>query len=119
MSEDYDGFRAHVAPVYAWGTTGLWLIRRLIIDGVRETAVAAPVEFEWTTMDEAATIDQARPTLRLPDGMARSMLDELAVHYRGTTDVRDLRRDYDHERKRVDDMLQFVMSTSRAGEVGR
>lgn len=48
---------------------------------------------------EAATVE---PTLRLGEDEARALLDGLVRHFQGAEDTRALRRDYDHERKRVD-----------------
>jgi len=45
------------------------------------------------------------PTLRLDEETARTLLDVLTRHYQGAEDTRALRRDYDHERKRVDQLV--------------
>jgi hypothetical protein len=45
------------------------------------------------------------PTITIPDDVARALLDALAAHYGGTGDTRQLRRDYDDERKRVDRLI--------------
>jgi hypothetical protein len=47
----------------------------------------------------------SEPALRLPDDMARALLDALAAHYGGQTDTRTLRQDYLAERARVDRLL--------------
>ncbi len=51
----------------------------------------------------------SEPTLRLPDEIARVLLDALHRHYAGTTDARALRADYDHERKRVDRLINALI----------
>lgn len=45
------------------------------------------------------------PTITIPDEVARALLDALAAHYGGTGDTRQLRRDYDAERARVDRLI--------------
>jgi len=50
------------------------------------------------------------PTLRLGHEEARAVLDALTAHYQGVEDTRALRRDYDAERKRVD-QLAGTLST--------
>ena len=49
------------------------------------------------------------PSLRLRDDLARALLDALAVHYGGTGDTRTLRKDYEHERGRVDSLISHLM----------
>lgn len=44
------------------------------------------------------------PTLQLDGYAARALLDALSRHYEGAEDTRALRRDYDAERKRVDQL---------------
>ncbi len=56
----------------------------------------------------------AEVTLRLPDEIARPLLDALHRHYAGTTDARDLRADYDHERKRVDRLINALIEPPQA-----
>jgi hypothetical protein len=48
------------------------------------------------------------PTFTLGPDEARAVLDALTVHYHGAEDTRALRRDYDHERGRVDGLIRTV-----------
>lgn len=47
----------------------------------------------------------AAPTFTLTDDMARALMEELTRYYHGADDSRALRRDYDAERKRVDNLI--------------
>lgn len=51
---------------------------------------------------------QTEPALKLDDDLARALLDALAAHYGGTSDTRQLRRDYEAERARVDRLLELL-----------
>jgi len=53
------------------------------------------------------------PTLVLPDEFARPLLEALTRYYSGTEDTRALRRDYDAERKRVDDLIGHLATVTR------
>lgn len=50
-----------------------------------------------------------QPTLRITEDLARALLDALAAHYGGTTDVLTLRKDYLDERARVDRMINHLI----------
>lgn len=49
------------------------------------------------------------PTLLLDDEVARVLLDALAEYYGGTGSVRTLRADMEHERKRVDKLIDRLL----------
>ena len=49
------------------------------------------------------------PTIVIPDEVARALLDALAAHYGGTGDYRQLRRDFEHERGRVDRLITSLI----------
>lgn len=51
----------------------------------------------------------AAATIFIPDDIAHVLLDALAAHYGGTGDSRQLRRDYDAERHRVDLMIRSLL----------
>jgi len=48
---------------------------------------------------------------RFPNDVAKALLDALLDHYRGGHDARQLRKDYDHERGRVDKLIDSMIST--------
>lgn len=100
--------RAHIQPDYTrFSGIAIYLTKR----GPNDTTdVMLPVNPTWCTYQahEAAELSQ-QPSLRLPDDMARALLDALSAHYGGTTDVRTLRKDYDAERSRVDRLLDAAI----------
>lgn len=52
--------------------------------------------------------------LTIPDDVARALYESLAEHYgHSGHDTRALRRDYDHERGRVDKLLDHLMGLDR------
>lgn len=67
---------------------------------------------EYTNVPE----DQVNTTvLRIPDEITVPLLDALARHYAGTTDMRTLRQDYLHERDRVDKLITHLMTARSPG----
>lgn len=74
--------------------------------------------YRWEDLSDRAGPEIA-PTFELNDSEARAVLEALARHYNGAEDVRALRRDYDHERKRVDQLtatLGIIANTLASGE---
>lgn len=73
--------------------------------------------FEWTEIGrpgEAAVSDSViEPTFVLPFDTGRALLDALTRHYHGAEDTRALRRDYDAERKRVDEQAKAIADIAR------
>lgn len=67
---------------------------------------------EWEEIPPGRMIEE--PTLRLGGEEARALLDALTVHFHGADDARALRRDYDHERQRVDTLIGHLGAISRA-----
>jgi len=59
----------------------------------------------WRTIEPAT---MAPPGLRIPDDVAKALLDALLDHYRGGHDARELRKDYDAERARVDIFIKHL-----------
>lgn len=70
-------------------------------------------EIRWATSGEATTAVIAQPTLRLPEGVARALLNELAAHFGGAPEVQTLRKDYLAERGRVDKMIDHLIGGGR------
>lgn len=60
--------------------------------------------WEWHTPGAAA-----EPTLILDDEEAMALMNALASHYQGFDDQRALRKDYDHERGRVDRLTDALV----------
>jgi len=80
-----------------------------VTDG-RVTRVALPAKLEMVEVDLEATPDQVKPWLRLDDEVATKLLDALAAHYGGHSDLRTLRRDYEAERARMDKLIDRLTS---------
>lgn len=68
---------------------------------------------EGTTRVEVREPFEQGPILTIPDEIARGLMDALIQFYGGSTTVQQLRSDYDHERKRVDKMLEALMGQLR------
>lgn len=54
-----------------------------------------------------------KPTVVLPYDSGRALLEALVHHYQGAEDTRALRRDYDAERKRVDEQAKTLADIAR------
>ena len=55
------------------------------------------------------------PTIFIPHEIARALLDALSSHYGGASDTRTLRRDFEHERGRVDLMIKYLVREDASG----
>jgi hypothetical protein len=86
---------------------GIWLVQDRYYGGGHVLSVGQPAELVWTDVEDPA-VDGPGPTLSLPDEFGRALLDALSAHYGGATDVLSLRRDYDAERKRVDNLIAHL-----------
>lgn len=90
----------------------------LLPDGGIIRAKFALVERERIPPEEAMRTrpDDGADDLVLRDDEARALYEALAEHYgHGTNDVRALRRDYDAERVRVDNLVEAVVSIATRG----
>lgn len=54
-------------------------------------------------------LTEGPPPLRIPVDAARALYDALAQHFGGTSNSKQLRADYDAERKRVDKLTDAVL----------
>jgi hypothetical protein len=66
---------------------------------------------DWEVIEPGAAVQV--PTLTLGDPEARALLDGLTRHFHGAEDTRALRRDYDAERKRVDELTGHLAAIAR------
>lgn len=73
-------------------------------------AVGLPTDIVFRDQDADAAGTYQEPTLRLPESIARALLDALAAHFGGTAEVQTLRGDYLAERARVDKMIDHLTS---------
>lgn len=65
---------------------------------------------EWEGKETDST-HVLHPTMRLNDDIARAMLQALMHHYQGAEDLRTVRGDLLHERKRVDRLVEVLADT--------
>lgn len=99
-------FRAYVATDIVGRGVAIDLVRHIGEDLV-DVAEPLTVAFRREVPTSADVVTS--PMLRLPEEAARALLDALAAHFGGTSEVQTLRKDYIAERARVDKMLEFVM----------
>ena len=62
--------------------------------------------------DFATPGTEAPAGIRIEDDVAKALLDALLDHYRGGHDARELRKDYDAERARVDIFIKHLTGMS-------
>lgn len=77
---------------------------------------ADSMTFTWDELPApgAAIADSMiEPTFVLPFDSGRALLEALVRHYNGAEDTRALRRDYDAERKRVDEQNKIIGDIAR------
>lgn len=73
------------------------------------TSTGPAGHLNWEHIAENA-LGPDTPTLSLTNDVARALMDELVRYYHGSSDTLALRRDYDHERGRVDKMLGALLA---------
>lgn len=100
--------RAHVTPDYARFGVAVTVVRRV------ENAAYMLVPGDEATFDEWRLLNPdvvaEGSTYRFPDDVATALLDALLDHYRGGHDARQLRKDYDAERARVDKLIDVLVT---------
>ncbi|MCW2915521.1 MAG: hypothetical protein JWN52_3589 [Actinomycetia bacterium] len=99
---------------------GLSMAISFVMEPTDGTSPARILRFGQGWEDLPPDMAMVEPTLTLHDGEARALLDALANHYGGAEDTRALRRDYDAERRRVDDLTASLaaIAQSLSGQVG-
>lgn len=65
----------------------------------------------WVDVPEGSA---APASYHFSDEVAKALLDALLDHFRGGHDARDLRKDYDSERARVDKMIEALIASRNA-----
>ncbi len=63
----------------------------------------------WQAVTPATSVTVSCPTLTLTDDAAKELLNELLRHYAGSEDLRTVRSDLMHERRRVDQYQAAVL----------
>lgn len=119
MSEpDYDGWRAHVLyedPLQTWDGALRLVLGRRVNRTDRECVVGIDAQ-SGPIMQRLEGGQYESPTMILPTGMALALLDALARHFGGTGDVRQLRKDHDAERARVDKLIGTLSTVATRGQ---
>jgi hypothetical protein len=115
--DENDGWRAHVLyedrVLYEDGALRMALGRR-IGRGAHECVVGIDAAGGLTL--KLAEEGTQVPTFLLPSTVARALLDALAQHFGGTGDVRQLRKEHDAERARVDKLIATLSTVATRGQ---
>jgi hypothetical protein len=99
IGDDFVGMQVRIAVV-------------LEAEGIpRQIMRLAGAHHVWEELDEAESVE---PTFSLSSDAARALLDALTRHFHGAEDSRALRRDYDAERRRVDEQAKVIADVVRA-----
>jgi hypothetical protein len=103
--------RAHISEPFE----GLSSLNVIIADHLEEGRVMVMHLDEngrvrWDECDRHA---EPTPTLTLPMDTGRALLDALTRHYQGAEDTRQLRKDYERERTRVDEQAKVLADIAR------
>lgn len=72
------------------------------------------MQWEELPAEGAVISEPPIPTFTLPYDSGRALLEALVRHYNGAEDTRQLRKDYDAERKRVDLLANSLIDIARA-----
>lgn len=69
----------------------------------------------WLDLERDGDVyaDDPAPTVQLPYDSGRALLEELTRYYQGAEDTRQLRKDYDAERKRVDEQAKVIADIAK------
>ena len=111
--------RAYIREPYL-GLTGIDVVIVNHID--EQVSFVMRLEEGRVIWDEPPTdFTEPKPTFSLPADTGRVLLDALTRHYQGAEDTRSLRRDYDAERRRVDEQAKVLADVARtlASKVGQ
>jgi hypothetical protein len=104
--------RAHVVHDFFLRGIGVYIVDS--IDEHRARVMQPEGSFwQWVEHDPATNLDLP-PTFRLPEDAARALLDSLAGHFGGVSEVQTLRKDYLAERGRVDKLTDAIIRQAAA-----
>lgn len=104
--------RTHVVNDFPMGGIAVYVVN-MINEG--RSLVMQPDGFggTWVEHDPQTSLD-VPPTIRLPEDVARALLDSLARHFGGVSEVQTLRVDYLAERGRVDKLTDALIRQTDA-----
>lgn len=109
--------RAHIQEEPATDSIDITIIRtHTTLDQDTERWVlhfthSAPASAFWDPIPDDGR--QPKPTLRLTNETALALLEALARHYHGTENTRTLRKDYEAERRRVDQLTAALAGVAQ------
>ena len=109
--------RAYVTDKFAGFHVAVTLVRTPEGEGVHDgnacilRLAGDPIHAGWERIEDPDA--EVRPTFTLGHEEARALLDGLTEHYQGASDMRLLRQDRDHERGRVDKLLDVVAEIAK------
>lgn len=89
-------------------------------DGERPTRILRILKggddttYQWVDVPDSPR-EPVEPTLRIGDSEARALLEALACHYGGASDMQVLRAHLDHERQRVDELIGLMGAVLTSG----
>jgi hypothetical protein len=69
--------------------------------------VHGPFTVEWENISDDSVVPN--PTITLSAEAARALLDQLSRHYEGASDMRTLRKDYEFERDRREELVRVLI----------
>lgn len=107
--------RAHVSERHFGHAVDIFIVDHQE-DGKRILHMNEDGSSTWSDVisgSAAYAADTPKPTVSLPWETARTVLDALTQHYQGAEDTRQLRRDYDAERKRVDGQTAVIADIAK------
>ncbi len=108
--------KVHLREQHLSDALDVFIVRQL--DGERYVLrMRDSSTFRWESigrLDAVVSDNIMEPTFVLPFGTDSLLLEALVRHYQGAEDTRQLRKDYDAERKRVDDLTNALVDIARA-----
>lgn len=107
--------RVHVVADHAYDAVAIYLtVSRG--DGIR--AFAEPVDLVMRDVSDGEVAAIQPPTMRLPEHVARALLDGLCAHFGGTTEVLTARRDLQAANARTDRLIDALITCATSAQRG-
>lgn len=109
--------RVYIGESFFRDNLSVFIIRQFDDGGPRQILRMRDGQRLWEEIppvDSAVSAQQEEPSFELPFDIGHAVLDALVRHYQGAEDTRALRRDYDAERKRVDEHARTIADIARA-----
>lgn len=104
--------RVHIGDDYTRRSVSIYVVNSV---GEDRALVMQPEGSGWTWSDVDPLVGfQVPPTIALPEEAAHALLDSLAAHFGGVSEVQTLRKDYIAERGRVDKLTDALIRLADA-----